>query len=83
MRVNNVEITKETIVKTRQHFIDIHRACIADAISGKTRVNDLRRYIHSEDDRIFALEEGLSDYSLTFVQAALWIQTGGCVGIIA
>lgn len=83
MLVNKVEITDETIEKTRQHFIDIHRACIADAISGETRVNDLQKYIHCKEDRIFALEQGLSDYSLTFAQAALWIQTGECVAILA
>jgi len=83
MRVNNVEITEETIEKTRQHFIDIHRACIADAVRGRTKVNDLEKYLQSEEDRIFLLEEGLSDHTVTFVQAALWIQTGGCVGIIA
>jgi hypothetical protein len=83
MRVNNVEITEETILKTRQYFINNHRACIDDAISGRTRVNDLQGYIRSEEDRIFGLEEGLSDHTLTFVQAALWIQTGECIAILA
>lgn len=83
MRVNNVEITEETILKTRQYFIDNCRACIDDAVSGETRVNNLKDYIQWEEDRISRLQEGMSDHTLTFVQAALWIQTGECIAILA
>lgn len=82
MRVNNIEITQETIEATRQYYINLYRACIEDATSGRVRVNDLAKYVESEERHIARMMAGESDHTLTFVQHALYIQTGECIGIL-
>lgn len=83
MTVNGIEITKENILSTRLYFVAIHRECIQDAITGKTRVNDLEKYIKWEESLISRMQSGQSDHTLTFIQAALWIQTGECIAILS
>jgi hypothetical protein len=83
MRVNNIEITEDTILATRMHFADIHRACIADALTGETRVNNPKTYIEWEMKRIEQCMRGEFDHTLTYLQAALWIQTGDCIAILS
>lgn len=83
MTVNGIKITQETTMATRKYFQDIDRACIADAISGKTRVNDLQSYIKWREKGIADSVSGKGDRTLTFLQAALWIQTGECVPILS
>lgn len=83
MKVNGIEITEATILATRQHYVDIDRLCIAHALSGQMRVNDLSKYIIWKEKHIADMIEGKSDYTLTFVQCALWIQTGECIAILA
>lgn len=78
MRVNGIAITHETILKTREHFADNARACINDVRSGTLRPNNPERYIAEEQSLIADILDGKSDHTLTFVQRALWIQTGEC-----
>jgi hypothetical protein len=70
---------KELIVKTREHFAEIERKCIEEAISGKVRVNDLPRYIEWCEQNIVDHLAGKNDHTFTFRQYAHWLKTGDCV----
>jgi hypothetical protein len=81
--VNNIEITTETIVATRSHYVEICKACIADATMGKFRVNDLEKYIKRQEQGIDNLNNGNCDHTLTFLQTAYWLQTGKMIPILS
>lgn len=94
MKFNGVEITQETIVRTRQHFADLCHSCIASAIEygsipkyqlpeGNFFVNDLLRYKIRENQKALDFIEGKNDNSFTFWQRAHWIQTGECVALFS
>lgn len=82
MTVSGVEITEATILATREHFAQIARDCIADVLSGEHRVNDPEGYIAWRQQSIDDSLAGLGDSSLTFMQRALWIQTGDCPALL-
>lgn len=77
-----IEITQETTLKTRQHFIDLCRACIDNALKGKIQVNDWLKYYNIQMRRIEDFESGLNDNTFTFQQMAVYIQTGVCYGLL-
>jgi len=83
MRINGIEITQETIQATREWFAENARACIAGAESGEYFVNDLSKYRKGKRRCEREALNGDYDYSLTFVQRALYIQTGECVPLLA
>ena len=83
MTVNGIEITAETVLKTREHFAQIHRDCIAGAIAGDFQVNDLDRYTAWQSEMLMDSIMGRTDHTLTFAQRALWIQTGECVPMLS
>ncbi len=83
MTVNGIEITEYTVLATRQHFIDIYRRCIADVLSGETKVNDIDDCIKWREKHIIDMEQGKSDHTLTFLQCALWLQTGECIALLS
>lgn len=76
-----VNLTDETIQRTREHFIDIHRRCIEEAQSGQTRVNDLASYVAWQEDCIADMADK-EQFSVTFLQRAHWLQTGECVALL-
>ena len=78
-----VKITAETIQKTREHFADTARACIDAATKGEFHVNDLSSYIVGQQKRIADDLAGTNDHTLTFIQRAVWIQTGESVPLLA
>jgi hypothetical protein len=82
-RFAGVELTEETIQRTRQWFADNAQACIREAESGRTRVNDLARYVAWRRERIADSLAGKSDHTFAFLQRAHWIQTGECVPLFA
>lgn len=82
MIVNGTEITQTTILATRNHFVAIYKKCISGAKSGEFRVNDLDKYILSQEQHILKIISGETDYTLHFLQIALWLQTGECVAIL-
>lgn len=82
MNINGIEITSETILATRNHFVGIYKGCIAEAVSGEVRVNDLDKYIQSHEQHISKILAGESDHTLAFLQCALWLQTGECVAML-
>lgn len=77
-----MNITKETIIKTRQWFIDNTQGCIDEAMSGQVRVNDLDSYVQSMLKRMDDIEAGEWDYTFTFQQRAVYIQTGECHALL-
>ncbi len=83
MKVNGIQIGEQTIQATREHFAQIHRDCISKAKHGEFRVNDLSRYIRFHTKMIENSLSGNSDQTLTFLQRAVWIQTGSCPSLLA
>jgi hypothetical protein len=81
-RFNGVELTPETIALTRQHFADIHRACIREAEAGEVRVNDLASYVQWQEACIRSALDETSRLSVTFLQRAYWLQTGDCPALL-
>lgn len=82
MKFNNVELTEETILATRKHVADIAQACIDDAVSGKTKVNDLENYCQWRNGHIKDGMAGFHDHTFAFLQRAYWIQTGEMIGLL-
>lgn len=82
MKFNNVEITAETILKTRQHFVEICEDCIKAATNKDYFVNDIPKYIEWNKERIELTKAGESDKTFTFMQRAYWIQTGEMVALL-
>lgn len=78
-----VELTPETIQRTREHFADIGRACIADARNGTTRVNDLESYIAWREQGIADDLAGKHDGTFAFLQRAYALQTGECLPLLS
>lgn len=83
MTVNGIAITDEAIKATRVHFADIERACIADILDGRVRVEHPAVVIKWHEDAIPHHLAGKWDHTLTFIQAALCIQTGECISILS
>ena len=77
-----MNITKETIIKTRQWFIDNTQGCIDEAMSGQVRMNDLDSYVQSMLKRMDDIEAGEWDHTFTFQQRAVYIQTGECHALL-
>lgn len=82
MRVNGIEITEATIAATREHFAQIHRDCITGAEAGKYHVNDMDAYREWQTRMIVDGLAGEHDHTLTFIQRALWLQTGESVPLM-
>ena len=82
MTVNGVAITPETILATREHFAQIDRDCIEEAVSGAQRVNDLQSYVAWREQSIADGMAGKYDHTVTFMQRALWLQTGDCPALL-
>lgn len=85
MKFNNVELTQETILATRQHFADNRQACIDEILRG-----DVVLPSHNPQEEHFArLRQravddlaGKHDHTWTFLQRAYWIQTGEMVALL-
>jgi hypothetical protein len=78
-----VELTAETIQRTRQWFADNAQACIDGAESGRTQVNDLGRYVAWRRQCIADSLAGKGDHTFAFLQRAHFIQTGESVPLLA
>ncbi len=76
-------MTTELLLRTRQHFADLHQACIDDATNGKYRVNDLDRYIEQQNQLIVDSLAGKSDHTFTFQQRAHYLATGESIPFLS
>lgn len=80
-----VELTQETILKTRQYKINICLGCIEEVASGDVYLNPEYGFERYKADMLEAIEQikrGEHDHYLAFIQTAYYIQTGKCVGIL-
>jgi len=82
MTCNGIEITQATIQATREWFAQNARDCIDAAQSGRIHVNDLSRYVTQQMYRRDGALAGHIDHTLTFIQRALYIQTGVSVPLL-
>lgn len=72
-----MNLTQDTINKTRDYFIRLNKALIADVKRGDLIVNDPERFIQWKLDNIeFYRESPLVMNNFTFLQRAHFIQTG-------
>jgi hypothetical protein len=82
MMFAGVALTQETIQQTRQWFADNSLACIAEAVSGDVRVNDLPSYIAWRNEQHAEALAGKHDHTFTFLQRAHTLQTGECIAML-
>ena len=78
----DIILSKEIIHKTREHFINIHLACIDEVMNGEVKVNDMEKYINWKNESIKHVKAGKSDCTLHFIQVAYFIQTGITVPLL-
>jgi len=75
-------LTPESIRATREWFMRNALACIHDAVTGVSRVNDLQAYVLWCAERYDAAHAGEADHTFTFWQRAYALQTGVCVPLL-
>ena len=83
MTFAGVEITADTIQRTREHFASLGRACIEDARNGATPVTNLQSFVAWQEGMIAGYLAGASDHTFTFMQRAHWLQAGECLSLLA
>ena len=83
MQFNGVNLTEETIQKTRKWFSDNAIACIEEAERGKVFVNDLEEYSKWRNKEAKEYMEGKHDHVVAFLQRAYYIQTGESVALLS
>jgi len=81
-RFAGVELTIESIQKTREWFAKNAQECIEEVNSGKVKVNDPESYFQWCKIRMEDAIVGRNDHTLTFLQRAHYIQTGECVALL-
>lgn len=82
MRFNGVELTDETIKKTRKWFHDNSISCIEEVRRGEVGVNDRESYFSWRANQAKEYMDGQHDRNLTFLQRAYFIQTGEWVALL-
>jgi hypothetical protein len=82
-KFNGVELTEETIQKTREWFSNNAIACIEEVKSGKVYVNDEEYYFEWRNREAKEYLEGIHDHTVMFLQRAYFIQTGESVALLA
>lgn len=85
MKFNNVDLTENAIILTRQHFADNAQGCIDEVLRGDvalaSHVNQ-QDYFDDCNKRATMYLSGEHDHTFTFLQRAYWIQTGECVALL-
>ncbi|UXM89251.1 hypothetical protein QNK06_11275 [Bacillus subtilis] len=81
-KFNGVQITEESIQKTRKWFADNAIACIEEVKSGKVYVNDHEYYFAWRKKEAKEYMEGRHDHTIAFFQRAYFIQTGESVALL-
>lgn len=83
MARQHIELTADTIQRTREHFAAICRDCVQEAEEGKVHVTDLAHYVRWQRDSEAEFLAGRWDHTFTFLQRAHWLQTGECVPLLS
>ncbi|HSH35318.1 hypothetical protein [Schnuerera sp.] len=76
IKFNNVELTEETILKTREYFYNVCIECVNGAINNEFYVNNVDNYIQFKKEDAESYINGEFDHVLSFIQKAYYIQTG-------
>jgi len=79
---NGEKLTKESIEKTEQWFINNAQGCIDEVLSGEVRVNDRESYFKSCNERMQRYKDKTYTISLTFLQHAYYEQTGKSIALL-
>lgn len=79
---NGVQLTEESIQKTRKWFADNAIACIEEVKSGEVYVNDREYYFKWREKEAKEYMEGKHDHVLAFLQRAHFIQTGESIALL-
>jgi hypothetical protein len=79
---NRIQLTEESIQKTRKWFADNCIACIEEVKSGKTHVNDPESYFADKIEDAKEYMNGSYDHVIAFLQRAYYIQTGESVALL-
>ncbi|MNX51458.1 hypothetical protein D3C86_821180 [compost metagenome] len=82
MMFNKVELTEETIKKTRKWFADNAIACIEEVKNGSVKVNDQESYFAWREKEAQESLNGDYDNTVTFLQRAYFFQTGESVALL-
>jgi hypothetical protein len=70
LKFNGVELTEESIQKTRKWFSDNALACIEEVKNGKVHVNDPKYYFDMRNKQAKEYLEGNHEITFTFLQRA-------------
>ena len=79
----SIHVTQETIAKTRLWFAYNARICVEKARLGTFKVNDIELYQRQQESTAQHFLNGELDYSLTFIQRAIFFQTGISVPLLS
>ena len=79
---NGINLTLETILKTRIHFYNLCLGCIKEAHENKS-VNNIEEYVKYEMTQSKEYLEGKYDNTFTFLQRAYYLQTGESIPIFS
>lgn len=71
-----MQLSKDVIARTRQHFVDNAFACITEVIDGRVRVNDPESYCDACEVRALQCSLGRWDHTWAFRQYATYLATG-------
>lgn len=82
-RFAGVDLTPETMQRTREWFADNSRKCIEEAQSGHTRVNDLESYVAWREQCAADSLAGKGDHTFAFLQRAHFMQTGTMIPLLS
>ena len=82
LKFNNVELTEETILKTREYFYNVCIECVNGAINSEFYVNNVDNYIQFKKENAESYINGEFDHILSFLQKAYHIQTGKNVPLL-
>lgn len=80
---STVQITQNTILKTRQWFIDNCKECIKQTLTGEIRVNEPQYYVEYMKVASADYASGKYDTCLSFIQKCYYIQTGKSVPLLS
>lgn len=84
-RFAGVELTEQTMQKTREHFAANIDGQVVEIESGAIKLpshNPKEQHFAWLSERKAAGLAGANDYTLTFLQRAHWIQTGEMIALL-
>lgn len=81
-RFNRIEITEQSIQRTRKWFSENELACIEEVKNGNVHVNNNEAYFAWRKQQAEEYMEGKHDCTIAFLQRAYYLQTGKDVALL-